>query len=90
MKLMMEHDSPGDYVVATGETHSVGDFVKAAFREIGIDNWEDYIVVDPKFYRPAEVDYLLGDSTKAFNELGWIPRITFEELVTEMVNHDKV
>ena len=86
--MMLQQDSPSDFVIATGETHSVKDFVKEAFQCIDIDNWEDYIVIDPKFYRPVEVDYLLGDASKAKEKLGWEPTIGFKELVKEMVEAD--
>ncbi len=87
MWLMLQQNKPGDYVIASGETHSVMEFVKIAFDYVGL-NWEKYVVTDPKFFRPAEVDLLLGDSTKARNELGWQPEITFEELVRMMVDAD--
>lgn len=90
MVMMMNQGHADDYVVATGKTHSVGDFVKAAFKKIGINDWENYIVIDPEFYRPAEVDYLLGDATKAKDVLGWTAKITLDELVNEMVEYDKI
>ncbi|MSX22174.1 MAG: NAD-dependent epimerase/dehydratase family protein, partial [Actinobacteria bacterium] len=73
MWLMLQQDEPDDYVVATGETHSVAEFVERAFAEVGISNWQDYVQQDPKFYRPAEVDLLIGDATKAREKLGWEP-----------------
>ena len=88
MWLMVQQEVPDDYVVATGETHSVRDFLNIAFAHVGIDEWEDYVVIDPKFYRPAEVDYLLGDPSKAGRKLGWKPRIKFEELAQRMVEAD--
>jgi len=88
MWLMLQQDEPSDYVIATGETHSVQDFVERAFAEVGIANWQDYVRQDPKFLRPAEVDLLIGDATKARNELGWQPRVSFPELVSMMVQHD--
>ena len=84
---ILQQDEPGDYVVATGETHSVREFVQLAFNHVGL-NWEDYVVIDPRFYRPAEVDILLGDPTKAKNELGWTPTTTLKELVERMVESD--
>jgi len=87
MWLMLQHDHPDDYVVATGETHSVREFCQVAFDTVGLD-WEKHIVVDPKFYRPAEVDLLVGDPTKAGRELHWEPTVTFQQLVRIMVDAD--
>lgn len=87
MWLMLQQQSPDDYVVATGKTHSVGEFAELAFREAGLD-WKDYVVVDPKFLRPAEVNILHGDASKARRILGWKPEVTFEELVKMMVVTD--
>jgi GDPmannose 4,6-dehydratase len=88
MWLMLGQDEPGDYVVATGETHSVEEFVVRAFAAAGIDNWQDYVRQDPKFFRPAEVDLLIGDATKARERLGWHPEVDFPTLVKMMVEHD--
>lgn len=88
MWLMLQQDTPEDYVIATGITHSVRDFVIAAFASAGINDWERYIETDPRFLRPAEVDYLIGDASKAHQQLGWRPRITFDELVRMMVEND--
>jgi GDPmannose 4,6-dehydratase len=85
---MLQQSEPGDYVVATGETHSIRDLVERAFAEVGIDNWQDYVRQDPKLFRPAEVDLLIGDATKARAELGWRPEVSFAELVTMMVQND--
>ncbi len=87
MWLMLQHDQPDDYVVATGETHSVREFCQEAFDYVGID-WEQYVVVDPRFYRPAEVDLLVGDASKAGRILHWEPSVTFNELVRIMVDAD--
>jgi GDPmannose 4,6-dehydratase len=87
MWLMLQQDAPEDYVVGTGETHTVREFVDIAFSHVGL-NYEDYVVVDPKFYRPAEVDLLLSDPTKAKTELNWELEVTFQELVTRMVESD--
>lgn len=84
---MLQADKPQDYVIGTGETHSVGDLVRIAFEHVGLD-WERYVVVDPQFYRPAEVDLLLADPGKARKELGWSPSVSFEELVKMMVDAD--
>jgi len=87
MWLMLQQDDPDDYVVATGETHSVRDLVEAAFSHLGLD-WEKYVKVDQQFVRPAEVDLLVGDSSKARKKLGWQPKVTFRELVKIMVEAD--
>ena len=87
MWLMLQQDEPDDYVVGSGETHSVEEFVRIAFDRLGLD-WRRYIVIDPKFYRPAEVDLLLSDPTKARTQLGWQPDVTFEALVRRMVDAD--
>ena len=88
MWLMLQQDQPDDYVIATGETHSVRDFVRTAFAHVGIDDWERYVETDPQFLRPAEVDLLIGDASKARQNLGWEPRVKFEELVGMMVESD--
>ncbi len=87
MWLMLQHERPDDYVVATGETHSVREFCQVAFDHVGLD-WEKHVVVDPKFYRPAEVDLLVGDPSKAGRVLHWEPSVTFQELVRIMVDAD--
>ncbi|TDT15606.1 GDPmannose 4,6-dehydratase [Ilumatobacter fluminis] len=87
MWLMLQQGTPDDYVLATGEAHSVREFCEIAFGHAGLD-WEQYVVVDPEFFRPAEVDYLLGDPTKARTELSWKPTTSFEQLVTMMVDAD--
>jgi GDPmannose 4,6-dehydratase len=87
MWLMLQQDEPEDFVVATGQTHSVRQFAEAAFRAVDL-NYEDYVVTDPQLFRPAEVDILLGDASKARAKLGWQPTITFEQLVEEMVRAD--
>jgi GDPmannose 4,6-dehydratase len=87
MWLMLQHDHPDDYVVATGETHSVREFCQVAFDTVGLD-WEKHVVVDPKFYRPAEVDLLVGDPAKAGRELHWEPTVTFQQLIRIMVDAD--
>jgi GDPmannose 4,6-dehydratase len=87
MWLMLQQDEPGDYVVATGETHSVQRFCEIAFGHAGL-RWEDHVVIDPKYLRPAEVDLLIGDPTYAEKTLGWKRRTSFEDLVTMMVDAD--
>ena len=84
---MLQQDQPGDYVVASGGTHSVRELVELAFGHVGLD-WEDHVVIDERFFRPAEVDLLVGDATRARTVLGWQPRHTFEELVAMMVDAD--
>jgi GDPmannose 4,6-dehydratase len=88
MWLMLQQNEPDDYVIATGETHSIREFLDAAFKHIGITEWDKYVGQDPRFMRPAEVDVLRGDSTKAHSELGWKPKTSFEDLVGKMVNND--
>ena len=87
MWMMLQQDSPGDYVVATGVSHSVRDLVQTAFDHVWLD-WQQHVKIDPSFLRPAEVDHLIGDSTKARTELGWQPAVDFEGLVTRMVDAD--
>ncbi len=87
MWLMLQQDRPDDYVIATGTTHSVRELCEIAFRHVGL-NWEDHVVVDPRFYRPAEVDLLVGDASKARRMLGWQPSMDFETLVRMMVDAD--
>jgi GDPmannose 4,6-dehydratase len=87
MWLMLQQPRPDDYVVATGETHSVREFLEEAFAHVGLE-WQDYVKVDPKYFRPAEVDVLLGDPTKARSVLGWKPKVSFKELVRLMVEAD--
>jgi GDPmannose 4,6-dehydratase len=87
MWLMLQQDHPDDYVVATGETHSVREFCQVAFDHVGLD-WEQHVVVDPKFYRPAEVDLLVGDPGKAGRVLHWEPSVAFQQLVRIMVDAD--
>ena len=87
MHLMLQEDTPEDYVIATGETHSVREFCELAFAEVDLD-YKDHVTIDQRFYRPAEVDTLRGDSTKARKQLGWTPKYTFHELVREMVQAD--
>lgn len=88
MWLMLQQETPDDYVVATGETHSVREFLDVAFARIGISDWSNYVVVDPEFYRPSEVDYLLGIPGKAESKLGWQREISFTQLAERMVDHD--
>jgi GDPmannose 4,6-dehydratase len=88
MWLMLQNESPDDYVVSTGETHSIRDFLDVAFSLIGVDDWSNYVRQDPRFMRPAEVDVLRGDSKKAREVLNWTPKTTFKELVKIMVEND--
>lgn len=87
IKMVTESPQPKDYVLATGETHSVREFCHHAFDYVGL-NYEDYVEIDPRFYRPAEVDVLLGDAFAIKNDLGWVPKTTFKDLVCKMVEHD--
>jgi len=88
MWMMLQQDESDDYAICTGETHTIKQFLDVAFKEVGIDDWSSYVVQDPEFYRPAEVDYLRGDASKAKSKLGWIPKHSFEDLVKMMVKHD--
>ena len=88
MWLMLQQPEPDDYVIATGETHTIEELVQLAFAEVGIDDWQKHVRQDPKFFRPAEVDLLIGDASKAREKLGWEPEVTFPELVRMMVAHD--
>ncbi len=87
MWLMLQQDEPEDYVVATGETHSVREFCELAFGALDLD-WQQFVVIDPAFTRPAEVDLLLGDAAKAREKLGWTPEVDFMTLVRMMVEAD--
>lgn len=87
MWLMLQQEEAEDYVIATGVDRTIGEFCRAAFEHVGLD-WQEHVVVDPKFFRPAEVNILLGDGTKAKEKLGWEPEITFEEMVQMMVDRD--
>jgi GDPmannose 4,6-dehydratase len=87
MWLMLQQDEPDDYVVGTGQAHSVEEFVRIAFAHAGLD-WERHVVVDPQFCRPAEVDLLLADPSRAVSRLGWRARVGFEDMVRQMVDAD--
>lgn len=87
MWLMLQQDKPDDYVVATNETHTIKEFLDVAFKRVGL-KWEDYVEIDPKYYRPAEVELLIGDYSKAKKQLGWQPKTTFKELAELMVDAD--
>jgi GDPmannose 4,6-dehydratase len=88
MWMMLQQDSPDDYVIATGETHTIRELLERAFTLAGIDDWESRVVQDPRFYRPAEVDLLIGDASKAHKTLGWKQRVSFPELVRMMYEND--
>jgi GDPmannose 4,6-dehydratase len=88
MWLMLQQPEPEDYVIATGETHAVREFVELAFQHVGIHDWEKYVKIDQRYFRPAEVDLLVGNPAKAHEKLGWKPTITFPELVALMVDAD--
>jgi len=88
MWLMLQQDEPDDYVIATGETHSIEELITQAFAEIDIDDWQRYVRQDQKFFRPAEVDLLIGDASKAKAKLGWTPEVDFPGLIKMMVAHD--
>ena len=88
MWLMLQQEAGDDYVISTGETHSIRELLDVAFRHVGIDDWEPRVVQDPRFFRPAEVDLLVGDASKARKVLGWEPEVDFQGLVTMMVDSD--
>ena len=88
MWMMLQQDAPDDYVIATGETHSVDEFLALAFEKAGLGDFHKYVKHDPKFFRPAEVDLLIGDPSKAENKLGWKREVGFDQLVDMMVQHD--
>jgi GDPmannose 4,6-dehydratase len=88
MWMMLQQDEPDDYVIATGETHSIRDLLDVSFKLAGIDDWSRYVTQDPRFYRPSEVSLLIGDASKAEQKLGWKPRVSFEELVRMMYEND--
>ncbi|MGI5911106.1 MAG: GDP-mannose 4,6-dehydratase [Syntrophomonadaceae bacterium] len=87
MWLMLQSDKPDDFVIATGAAYSVRDFLEQSFSYLGLQ-WKDYVIIDPRYLRPSEVDFLLGDASKAREKLGWKPKVNFEELVKMMVDHD--
>jgi GDPmannose 4,6-dehydratase len=87
MWMMLQHEEPDDYVIATGETHSVREFLNEVFGILGLD-WKKSVLIDPRYFRPAEVDLLLGDASKARRALGWTPKVTFKELARRMTEHD--
>jgi GDPmannose 4,6-dehydratase len=88
MWLMLQQEDPGDYVIATGKAHSVRNLLQIAFHHVGIDDWQPYVVQDPRFFRPADVSVLVGDASKARSELGWNPQLGFKELIEMMVDAD--
>ena len=83
----MQHDEAGDFVIGTGEAHSVREFLDEAFGYLNLD-WHEYVRIDPRYFRPNEVDFLLADPSKAIKEIGWTPRVSFKELVRIMVDAD--
>ena len=87
MWLMLQQDKPDDYVIATNETHSIREFLDVAFGHLGLD-WNQYVEIDPRYYRPAEVELLIGDASKAKKQLGWEPKTRFADLVRLMVDAD--
>ena len=89
MWLMLQQKKPDDYIIATGETHTIREFVAEAFKFVGIKNWKKYVGIDSKYYRPSEVNLLIGDISKAKDKLSWKPKIKFKELIKIMVNADK-
>ena len=88
MWLMLQQSQPDDFVIATGETHSIRELLEVAFHRVGITDWEPRVIQDPRFFRPVEVDQLVGDPSKARTRLGWKPKVEFNELVEMMVDAD--
>ena len=88
MWMILQHPEPEDFVIGTGESHSVREFVELAFKHVGISNWQDYVGIDPRYYRPTEVENLVADFSKAKNKLGWEPKKKFEDIVKIMLKHD--
>lgn len=86
--LMLQQENPDDYVIGTGQSHSVKDFLTSAFKCVGINDWENYVEIDPRYYRPSEVDDLIADASKAKEKLGWEPKVKFDDLVKIMVSHE--
>jgi GDPmannose 4,6-dehydratase len=88
MWMMLQQPEPEDYVIGTGVSHTVGEFVESTFKHAGIDNWQNYVGIDPRYYRPTEVDHLVADTSKAKNKLGWQPKTGFDKLIRIMLKHD--
>ena len=88
MWMMLQQDTPDDYVIATGQSHSVEDFLTEAFKHADLGDWRPYVEIDPRYFRPTEVDHLVGDASKAKRMLGWKPTVNFQELVAIMVDAD--
>ena len=88
MWMMLQQKTPDDYVIATGESHSVEEFLSLATEIAGLGDWHDLVEIDPEFIRPLDIDELVGDPSKARKELGWKPKVNFKELVKMMVEHD--
>ena len=86
--MMLQQDKPDDYVIATGESYSVRDVLDVSFQTLGLE-WKEYVELDPRYLRPTEVDHLRGDATKAREKLGWKPKVTFKQLITDMVRADE-
>ncbi|MEN9341797.1 MAG: hypothetical protein RIQ54_53 [Candidatus Parcubacteria bacterium] len=88
MWMMLQHEKPDDFVIGTGQTHSIKDFLQKAFQVVGIDDWQQYVEIDPRYFRPAEVENLIADASKAKQILGWQPKVMLDGLVARMVSHD--
>jgi len=86
---MLQQDTPGDFVIATGQTHSIRDILDVAFGEAGIDDWQSFVTISPQYQRPAETGQLVGDAGKARTDLGWEPTVGFDELIQMMVRADR-
>lgn len=88
MWMMLQHEKPDDFVIGTGQTHSIKDFLQKAFQVVGINDWQQYVEIDPRYFRPAEVENLIADASKARNILGWEPKVMLDGLVARMMKHD--
>ena len=87
MHTMLQQENPDDYVIGTGQTHTVREFLQIVFKELNL-NYEDHLVIDPRFYRPAEVEILMANPAKAREKLGWNPKVSFEDIALSMIRHD--
>jgi GDPmannose 4,6-dehydratase len=88
MWMMLQHEKPDDFVIGTGQTHSIKDFLQKAFQVVGINDWQQYVEIDPRYFRPAEVENLIADASKAKNILGWEPKVMLDGLVARMMKYD--
>jgi len=88
MWLMLQQETPDDYILCSGKVHSIKDLITESFKAVGINDWDNYITKDEKFYRPAEVETIIGDNSKAKEKLGWTPKTSFSQMINNMVQND--